>query len=91
MDFPVEMVQNVSKALPPWVQEQREKEAITRLLYENGLCDERETLQFSKDETGLYQIETTLYLIDVQVVYEPMEMCGPAKFHLELLDIIEKN
>ena len=83
--------QRALQALPPWAQEQRERDAIKndpRLQEKIG----NSIYEILKTESGKYKVVTDWCEMEVDVRYLPRvdDMCGPARFELVFHDPVQK-
>tara|TARA_Y100001970_G_C13618184_1_gene548132 strand:- start:56 stop:517 length:462 start_codon:yes stop_codon:yes gene_type:complete len=88
--------QEALQALPPWAQKQREEKALLELLKKRGLYDDdlEDFPIITESEDGKLHIETKSYSVDAKVVYSSQEQdhfCGPAKFHIEIISVEQKD
>lgn len=98
MDLSTVYAKNISshvQVLPPWHQEDRERQAIIDAIANNPSLKEKFGLDiqhFTKTDNG-YLLETRLYTMEVTVRYLPHEggFCGPAKFELIFGEVRDRD
>jgi hypothetical protein len=74
----------LSAALPPLYQSMNEFKALLTNQQLIDQLDAAEALVEIKKEKGGFQIVTSKKTLWAELIYDPIEMAGPAKFHFEI-------